>query len=107
LYGEREEGGCGMGDERLTTIGRCHACKRTFGFIPGSVTTMTIDPETGMPPGMTVLGTHREPTPEATARSVEVPICPDCVHKAKQYRESLQPPALRFRTWSREDPDRG
>ncbi|WP_329084552.1 MULTISPECIES: hypothetical protein [unclassified Streptosporangium] len=93
-----------MADEQITTIGRCYVCKRTFGFIPASVTTITIDPETALPPGMTVLGGLREPTPEATARSVEEPICPDCVNRAKQFQESADSPALQFETW-RSDPD--
>lgn len=94
-----------MADEQITTIGRCHACKRAFRIVPASVTTVTIDPETGLPPGMTVLGTSREPTQEATTRSVEVPICPDCVNKAKQYRELMHAPARQFETWQ-SNPDR-
>ncbi|MER6949989.1 hypothetical protein ABT294_38835 [Nonomuraea sp. NPDC000554] len=65
-----------MMDKRLTTIGRCYSCGRTFGFDPATVTMFLIDPETTLPPGMTVLGTPREPSPEAVARSVEKPICP-------------------------------
>jgi hypothetical protein len=106
MYGAVEEGRHHMADEQITTIGRCYGCKRTFGFIPASVTTIMIDPETGLPPGMTVLGTFREPTPEATARSVKEPICPDCVKKAKQLGEFMQPPALQFETWQ-SNPDRG
>ncbi|MEU8385107.1 hypothetical protein [Streptosporangium sp. NPDC048865] len=94
-----------MADERITTIGRCYVCKRTFGFLAGSVMTITIDPETGLPPGMTVLASFREPTPEATARSVEEPICPGCVDRAKRFEESMRPPAPRFEEW-RSDPDR-
>ncbi|MER5421853.1 hypothetical protein [Streptosporangium roseum] len=95
-----------MADEQITTIGRCYGCKRTFSFIPASVTAVTIDPETGLPPGMTVLGTSREPTPEATDRSVEEPICSDCVNKAQQLREFMHPPALPFEKWQ-SNPDRG
>jgi hypothetical protein len=95
-----------MADEQITTIGRCYVCKRTFGFIPASVMTVAIDPESGLPPGMTVLGTFREPTPEATARSVAEPICPACVNKAKQFAEVGYPPALQFEPW-RSDPDAG
>lgn len=95
-----------MADERITTIGRCYVCKRTFGFIPASVTTVTIDPETGLLPGMTVLATFREPTPEATARSVQEPICPDCLDRAKQYLNLTQSPAPPFEEWHN-DPDRG
>ncbi|GAA3788038.1 hypothetical protein GCM10022226_03250 [Sphaerisporangium flaviroseum] len=91
-----------MADEHITTIGRCYACKRTFGFIPATATTVMIDPETGLPPGMTVLGSFREPTAEATARSVREPICPDCVAKAKRFSE----PAIQFETWQRGDPGR-
>jgi hypothetical protein len=54
---------------------------------------------------MTVLGTSREPTPEAVARAVEEPICPDCVGKAEHYLESMRPSALRFEPW--QHPDRG
>ncbi|MBT2231624.1 hypothetical protein [Nonomuraea sp. NEAU-A123] len=92
-----------MGDEQIPTIGRCYACKRTFRFTPASVMTAMIDPETGLLPGMTVLGTVREPTPEAVARSVEEPFCPDCVKKAVDFAD---PPALQFDTWPRGDPDR-
>jgi hypothetical protein len=94
-----------MGDDEITTIGRCYGCKRTFSFIPRNVTMARIDPETGLPPGMTVLGTSREPTPEAVARAVEEPICPDCVGKAEHYLESTRPSALRFEPW--QHPDRG
>jgi hypothetical protein len=95
-----------MADEQIPTIGRCYGCKRTFGYIPASATALTIDPETGLPPGMTVLGTFREPTPEATARSVQEFICPDCVTKAKQFRDLMHSP-LQFDSWQRGNPDRG
>jgi hypothetical protein len=86
----------------MTTIGGCYVCKRTFSFVPETVTVVTIDPETGLPPGMTVLGTFREPTPEALARAVAEPICPDCVGRATQFLESSTP---RFETWH--NPDKG
>ncbi|MEU7862206.1 hypothetical protein [Nonomuraea sp. NPDC049141] len=92
-----------MGDEQIPTIGRCHACKRAFRFNPATVTTAMIDPETGLLPGMTVLGTVREPTAEAVARSVKEPICPDCVKRASDF---LHPPALQFDAWPRGNPDR-
>jgi hypothetical protein len=92
-----------MADDEITTIGGCYVCKRTFSFVPESVTVVSIDPETGLPPGMTVLGTLREPTQEASARAVEKVVCPDCVSRAKQL---LEPPAPRFETWW-SDPDRG
>ncbi|MEU4540397.1 hypothetical protein AB0G15_36710 [Streptosporangium sp. NPDC023825] len=88
-----------MADEQITTIGKCYACKRTFSFIPASVTTVTIDPETGLPPGMTVLATFREPAPEATARSVEEPLCPNCLDRAKQFLELTSSPAPPFEKW--------
>ncbi|MFI7222787.1 hypothetical protein ACIBO5_06145 [Nonomuraea angiospora] len=75
-----------MSEHRETT-GRCYACKRTFSFDPKEVTTLLIDPETHMPPGITVLGSLRPAKPEAVARSADEPICPDCVTKAKQYGE--------------------
>ncbi|MFC7381828.1 hypothetical protein [Sphaerisporangium rhizosphaerae] len=101
MYGAGKGGH--MADEGLSTIGRCYACKRTFGFHPARVMTMMIDPDTGLPPGMTVLGSFREPTPEATARSVTEPICPDCVDKAKRYLEFTQRADLRFETFERPD----
>jgi hypothetical protein len=73
-----------MTDKQITTIGRCYGCKRTFGFDAQSVTTYLIDPDTGLPPGMTVFGTARDPAPESVARSVREPVCPACVEKAKQ-----------------------
>lgn len=103
MYGAMEEGGQFMADEQITTIGPCHLCKRTFGFTPASVMTVMMDPETNLPLGMTVAGTFREPTPEATARSVEVRVCPDCVTRAKRLSEAMNPPALQFDTWRRDD----
>ncbi|MEU8105509.1 hypothetical protein AB0C18_17470 [Nonomuraea muscovyensis] len=88
-----------MADEQITTIGGCYVCKRTFTFTPASVMKVMIDPETGLPPGVTVWGAFREPTPEATARSVERPICPDCVARAERLGEFAQPPPPSFDTW--------
>ncbi|MGJ6964375.1 hypothetical protein ACSDR0_20925 [Streptosporangium sp. G11] len=93
-----------MADEQITTIGRCHMCKRTFGFTPASVMTVMMDPETNLPLGMTVSGAFREPTPEAAARSVGKLICPDCVNRAKQLKELMDPPAPQFETWQRDTP---
>ncbi|WP_188192311.1 hypothetical protein [Nonomuraea sp. SYSU D8015] len=88
-----------MTDEQITTIGRCHLCKRTFSFTPASVMTVRMDPDTNLPLGMTVSGAFREPTPEATARSVEQHICSDCVSRMKRLSAFLDQPALRFDTW--------
>ncbi|MDH2429767.1 hypothetical protein [Sphaerisporangium sp. TRM90804] len=96
-----------MADEQITTIGRCHVCKRTFGFTPARVMKVTMDPVTNLPLGMTVAGTFREPTPEAVARSVEEPVCADCVDRAKEFKEAMDAPPLRFETWRAERPDRG
>jgi hypothetical protein len=96
-----------MTEEQITTIGGCYVCKRTFSFLPTSVMKITIDPETGLLPGMTVLGSMRDPTPEALARAVEKTICPDCVNRAEKFKEMMSPPALRFGTWTRGDPDGG
>ncbi|GII31331.1 hypothetical protein [Planotetraspora mira] len=93
-----------MADEQITTIGRCYLCKRTFSFTPASVMTVVMDPETNLPLGMTVSGDFREPTPEATARSVKEHICSDCVNRMKQLREFMDPPALQFDTWWRGNP---
>ncbi|GIH23322.1 hypothetical protein Aph01nite_16320 [Acrocarpospora phusangensis] len=90
-----------MADEQITTIGRCYLCKRTFGFAPGSVMTVLMDPETNLPLGMTLSGGQREPTPEAAARSVEEHVCPDCVGRVKQLKEFMDSPVPPFKTWQR------
>ncbi|GII55509.1 hypothetical protein Pth03_38980 [Planotetraspora thailandica] len=92
-----------MADEQITTIGRCYVCKRTFSFTPASVMTVMMDPETNLPPGMTLSGNFREPTPEATARSVKEYICSDCVDRAKQLKEFIDSPVPQFDTWQRGD----
>lgn len=87
-----------MRDEQITTIGGCYVGKRTFGFIPARVTTVTIDPGTGLPPGMTVLGAHREPAPEAVAGSVQKPVRPGCVDRVKGLHAFANPPVPPFDT---------
>ncbi|TDB88699.1 hypothetical protein [Actinomadura sp. 7K534] len=74
-----------MKDEQPSTTGTCVACKRVFEFDAQSVLTVLIDPETGLPPGMTVVGSLRQATPEAVARSTDEPVCPQCVTRARQY----------------------
>ncbi|MFI6713041.1 hypothetical protein ACIBF7_41885 [Nonomuraea sp. NPDC050478] len=93
-----------MADEQIRTIGGCHMCKRTFGFVPAQVMTVMMDPETRLPLGMTVSGAFREPTPEATARAVEAYVCPDCVDKVKQLKEFMDRPVPPFGTWQRGNP---
>ncbi|MBF8189743.1 hypothetical protein ITP53_29220 [Nonomuraea sp. K274] len=93
-----------MEDEQITTIGGCHLCKRTFSFTPASVMTVMMDPETNLPLGMTVSGSFREPTPEATARSVKEHVCPDCVNRMKQLRAFMDQPTRQFDTWQRPNP---
>ncbi|MGI5268302.1 hypothetical protein ACQEUU_04050 [Nonomuraea sp. CA-218870] len=90
--------------EEIPTIGRCHLCKQTFGFTPAQVMTVMMDPETNLPLGMTISGTFREPTPEATARAVEVHVCPGCVGRVEQLKEFMDRPAPPFGTWSRGRP---
>jgi hypothetical protein len=96
-----------MADEQIPTIGKCYACKRTFGFTQASVTTIMIDPETGLPPDRSVLGTTREPTPEATARATRQPICPDCLDQARRFKEFMQRPPMEFPPWRGGAPDPG
>ncbi len=64
--------------------GRCYACRREFDYDPADVTMFLVDRATGLPPGITFAGTLRPATPEAVARSVDLPICPDCVDKAER-----------------------
>ncbi|MBB5081180.1 hypothetical protein [Nonomuraea endophytica] len=66
--------------------GRCYGCKREFTFDPAEVETFLVDPETGLPPGLTVLASLRPATPEAVARSVDLPVCPDCIERAKRFQ---------------------
>lgn len=74
-----------MPDERPEASGECYACKRVFGYDPKEVVTFLVDPETGLPPGITFFGALRPATPEAVARSADVPVCPDCVDKARKF----------------------
>lgn len=88
-----------MPDERLPTIGRCYACKRTFHYDPATVTMFLVDPETGFPPGMTVLGGQRDPAPESVQRAEHRPVCPRCVEQAERHLAAQNPPEPRFPTW--------
>ncbi|MEW9532761.1 hypothetical protein [Microbispora sp. NPDC049125] len=89
-----------MDDKPITTIGRCYACRRAFAFDPSTVTLFDVDPATGLPPGMTPLGSMREPTPESLARAVKEPVCPRCVEKARAF---LDAPAAPWPPWPRPD----
>ncbi|RBQ17057.1 hypothetical protein DP939_26580 [Spongiactinospora rosea] len=87
-----------MNEEQIPQIGPCYACGRAFRVDAGEVVMFTVDPETGLPPGLSVLGTRREPSPEAVARAVEKPVCPDCVARAERFTaESDTPPS--WPTW--------
>ncbi|GII88996.1 hypothetical protein Ssi03_69860 [Sphaerisporangium siamense] len=91
-----------MTDKPPTTIGACYACKRGFAYDPQTVTLFPVDPETGLPPGMTVLGSTREPSPEALARAVRKPVCPDCVRRAEQFKEASErvaDPSAGWKSW--------
>ncbi|MGR6912639.1 hypothetical protein ACU635_00095 [[Actinomadura] parvosata] len=80
--------------------GRCFACKREFTYDPEEVVTFLIDPQTGLPPGFSVLGTMRPATPEAVARSRDEPLCPDCHERAERYGALLDaPPPPQWPTW--------
>ncbi|MFC4118469.1 hypothetical protein [Nonomuraea zeae] len=78
-----------MTGEPATTTGRCYACKSTFSFDPQKVETMLVDPETNRPPGITALGTLRPALPDAVARSIDEPICPECIEKARRITKTL------------------
>ncbi|WP_219471531.1 hypothetical protein [Nonomuraea rhizosphaerae] len=80
-----------MADEDTTETGRCISCKRTFRYDPRTVETVLIDPQSGLPPGLTVLGTLRPATPEAVARSAEQPVCPDCLERARKFDQAWNP----------------
>ncbi|MFC4013416.1 hypothetical protein ACFOY2_39750 [Nonomuraea purpurea] len=80
-----------------TETGRCCACGRTFTYDPGEVMTVLIDPQTGLPPGFSVLGTLRPAGPEAVARSADQPVCPACVDRAASLKAADDPPP--FPTW--------
>ncbi|MBF8189995.1 hypothetical protein ITP53_30570 [Nonomuraea sp. K274] len=77
-----------MPDEQPTETGNCYACKREFSYDPKEVTTFLVDLATGLPPGLTAFGTIRPATPEAVQRSVDLPVCPDCVAAAKRAGEA-------------------
>lgn len=69
----------------------CFSCRLEFTACPECVNTIRVDPETGWPPDVEVIdgkAVHKEPTPEATARSIKQPTCDRCV-------------ATRNETWAR------
>jgi hypothetical protein len=82
-----------MAEEQAKTTGRCYGCRRVFTFDPAEVTMFLVDPQTGLPPGFTVLGRMRPASPEAVARSADQPVCPGCVTRAKQFGQADSPPA--------------
>ncbi|MEU8358107.1 hypothetical protein AB0C27_19030 [Nonomuraea sp. NPDC048882] len=88
-----------MAEEEARASGRCFACKRTFSAAPETVETVLIDPETGLPPGFTVLGTFRPAGPDAVARSADQPICPDCLEKAAEFWKSYNAPPPTWPSW--------
>ncbi|GAA2215178.1 hypothetical protein GCM10009850_106450 [Nonomuraea monospora] len=88
-----------MSEKRDTETGRCFVCKREFSYDPKEVTTFLIDPETGLPPGFSVLGTLRPAKPEAVARSTDQPLCPGCQARAEQYAEAMEAPPPRWESW--------
>ncbi|GAA2827327.1 hypothetical protein [Nonomuraea rubra] len=88
-----------MSEEREMETGRCFVCKREFTYDPREVITFLIDPETGVPPGFSVLGTMRPAKPEAVARSTDEPLCPDCLDMAERYTDQLNAPPPRWESW--------
>ncbi|MBP2706542.1 hypothetical protein JOL79_22285 [Microbispora sp. RL4-1S] len=97
-----------MADGKITRIGRCYACRETFGYDPDTVTTVLIDPQTRLPPGMTPFGTRRQPSPAALARAEREPICPRCVERARRFREEqTADPSAGWPTWRRDQGDSG
>ncbi|MGW0807581.1 hypothetical protein [Nonomuraea sp. NPDC002799] len=89
-----------QGEPGETMTGRCCSCKRTFTYDPKLVETLLIDPETGLPPGMSALGTLRPARPEAVSRSADQPICPDCLERARRFSEAAgNPPSASWDTW--------
>ncbi len=87
-----------MTDREPQPSAQCVMCKKAFSSDPQSLSTILIDPETGLPPGMTALGSLREATPEAVARSTDKPICADCVARARQFKTINKSPPT-WDTW--------
>jgi hypothetical protein len=60
----------------------CAACHQPSSACPACVTTMLIDPLTGLPPDAAVVDgqvVHREPAEGATERSSPQPVCDNCI----------------------------
>ncbi|PZG16728.1 hypothetical protein C1I98_38885 [Spongiactinospora gelatinilytica] len=87
-----------MAEEQIPQIGPCYACGRAFRFDPGEVVMFAVDPQTGLPPGFSALGTRREPSAEEVARAVEKPVCPGCVQRAERYAAETETPPS-WPTW--------
>lgn len=54
----------------LVAFAPCWGCRETFTFDPDTVSSIPIDPETGLPPG--IGGTDPQ-------QAVKQPLCPQCV----------------------------
>jgi hypothetical protein len=70
-------------------LGTCYGCKRTFGFDPGTVTVILIDPQTGRPPDVAADAT-RLATPTCPSDQCRQDfVCPSCVARANAERVRL------------------
>lgn len=69
----------------LLLIFKCPVCGRDSGACPECVNTIAFDPKTGLPPDVAIIdgkATTITPTPDATARSSQLPVCDDCISAA-------------------------
>lgn len=64
--------------EKMFAYGPCYSCGINFDFDPESVPSISIDPETNLPPDVNANGERITPDPEALQRAITKPICPDC-----------------------------
>jgi hypothetical protein len=85
-----------MPEGNLLAIGPCFLCKSRFQFDPDRVTSVFIDPVTGLPPDLAEDGTPKEMDREALARSVRRPLCPSCIDLANEEKERRGEPKIPY-----------
>jgi len=74
--------------------GHCYGCGCPFTFCPDCVVTIAVDPMANRAPDVDAEGRTQPPDPAAVARSVQRPVCPECVERANERRapgETIEP----------------
>lgn len=74
--------------EPLSACGTCWGCGTQFWFDPDKVPSITIDPDTGVPPDVDPETRAPLPQPRQVQRTVQSPVCPRCVRSFNAARRA-------------------